>query len=105
MSLLDGLRTDINGFYTDKNRLPTLAELTNYAGAKAIDGKFTSTIAGSTGGIFIATVKNSAGSNIGSKTIKMSFFTVGGVIKHTCGKNATDPVPQKYMPSECRDGY
>lgn len=109
VSLLDGLRTDINGYYTDKNSLPTLALLTNYAGAKAIDGKFTSTIAdGPTPGTFVATVKTSAGSNIGSRTIKMSFFTVGGVIKHTCGKTGTTtgtPVPQKYMPTECRDGY
>ena len=108
VSLLDGLRTDINGYYTDKGSLPTLSELTNYAGAKAINGKFTSLIddaTAGTGGKFLATIKGSAGSNIGGRKIQMSFFTVNGVIKHTCGKAASDEVPQKYMPTECRDGY
>lgn len=106
VSLLDGLRTDINGYYTDKGDLPTLAELTSYAGPKAIDGKFTSSIeSGTTDGEFIATIKSSAGNNIGGRQIRMSFFTVNGVIKHSCGKATSNEVPQKYMPSECRDNY
>lgn len=106
VSLLDGLRTDINGYYTDKNSLPLLKELTNYAGAKAINGKFTSIIEDATSGVggkYKATMKTSAGSNLAGKTIEMSFFTVGGVIKHTCRTSASGGVPLKYMPSECRD--
>lgn len=103
VSLLDGLRTDINGYYTDKTSLPTLALLTNYAGAKAVNGKFTSSITGNTAGIFVATMKTSAGANLAGKTIQMSFFTVGGVIKHTCRTSTSGGVPLKYMPTECRD--
>lgn len=107
VSLLDGLRTDINGYYTDKGDLPTLQQLTNYAGPKAINGKFTSSITdetAGTGGKFLATLKGSAGGNIGHKTIQMSFFTIDGVIKHTCrATTGSGGVPVKYMPSECRD--
>jgi len=106
VGLLDGLRTDINGYYTDQNSFPTLRQLTAYAGPKAISGKFTSTIddaAAGTGGRFLATMKNSAGANLAGKTIQMSFFTVGGVLKHTCKAPASGGVPVKYMPTECRD--
>jgi type IV pilus assembly protein PilA len=106
VGLLDGLRTDMTGYYNENNRLPTLAQLTHYAGPKAISGKFTSTIATTSAGLFEAVIKGSAGANIGSTRVAMSFFTVNGVLKHTCGskKASTKPVPIKYLPTECRDG-
>lgn len=104
VGLLDGLKVDTNGFYNEKNSLPTLPQLTKYAGPKAISGKFTSTLTGSTAGIFVATMKTSAGANIGGKTVQMSFYTVGGVLKQSCGAGKTGtPVPVKYLPAECRD--
>lgn len=111
VSLLDGLRTDINGYYTDKGQFPTLAALTGYAGPKAIDGKFTSTITSPSAGVFRAELKaegSGLGPNIGGKFVYMSFYTVGGVLKHKCGGtvgggSAGTSVPLKYLPTECRD--
>lgn len=111
VSLLDGLRTDVNGYYTDKGDFPTLALLTQYAGPKAVNGKFTSIITSPSAGIFRAELKAPAsgtGPNIGSKYVYMSFYTVGGVLKHKCGATvgggtASGSVPLKYLPTECRD--
>lgn len=103
VGLLDGLKTDVNGYYNANGSLPTLALLTGYAGPKAVSGKFTSDIATSTGGLFVATIKQGSGANIQGKTIRMSFYTVGGVLKQKCGAGATNPVPNKYLPADCRD--
>lgn len=105
VALLDGLRTDINGYYTEKGTFPTLQDLTGYAGPKAVNGKFTSNISTTSAGVFVAELKGTTtlGPNIGAKKVQMSFYTVGGVLKHKCGATSANGVPLKYLPSECRD--
>ena len=104
MQLLTGLKTDISGYYTDKGSLPTLALLTAYAGPKTTEGKFTSTITGGIAGLFVATFKTAVGVNINSRTIEFSFYTNSdGVLIHACKAGATNPVPEKYLPGECKN--
>lgn len=108
LNLLSGLKTDISGYYTDKGSLPTLAELTAYAGPKTVDGKFVTTITGATAGLYIATFKNGVGANINQKTMRFSFFTSGGILKHNCKGGDTalgggaNAIPEKYLPGECK---
>lgn len=102
VQLLSGLKTDISGYYTDKGAIPTLAQLTGWAGPKTLTGKFTSTIVG-TGGIFTATIKTGTGANIQGRTIQFSFYTNSdGTLIHRCETGATNGVPLKYLPNECK---
>jgi len=103
MHLLTGFITDTSGYYTDKGSLPTLAQLTAYAGAKTTTGKYVSTITGTTAGLFVATFKAAVGANINSTTMHFSFYTdSNGILIHTCAAGATSPVPSKYLPSQCK---
>lgn len=103
VSLLSGFKTDVSDYYTSKGTLPTLAELTAYAGPKAISGKFVSDIDGDTAGLFIATMKGEVGANINNTTVEFSFFTDdNGLLTHVCQGGSSDPVPEKYLPAECR---
>lgn len=104
VELLRGLKTDVSDYYTSTGNLPTLAELTAYAGPKTTEGKFVSTITGDTAGIFIAEMRAAVGANINSTTVEFSFYTNSdGVLMHTCqGGTSGTPVPTKYLPAECR---
>lgn len=103
VSLLSGLKTDVSDYHTSKGTLPTLAQLTAYAGPKAVSGKFVSDISGSTAGLFIATMKGAVGANINNTTVQFSFYTdSAGLLTHVCEAGTTNPVPEKYLPAECR---
>ena len=104
VGLLDGLKTDVHDYYTDKGTFPTLAQLTAYAGPKVVDGKYTSTITGTTAGLFIATMKSGVGANINNAQVAFSFYTdASGALHHICTTNGvTTAIPDKYLPAACR---
>ncbi len=102
VALLGGLKTDIGHYYTDTGNLPSLAELTAFAGAKVIEGKYTSTIVGAAG-LFTATLKGGIGANINDTTVSLSFRTdADGALHSVCKGGAADPVPEKYLPQSCK---
>lgn len=103
VELLRGLKTDVSDYYTSKGTLPTLTELTAFAGPKTVNGKFVTDITGGTAGLFVAKMRSEVGANINDATVEFSFFTdSNGILKHVCKAGATDPVPEKYLPAECR---
>lgn len=103
VSLLSGLKIDVSDYFTDKGTLPTLANLTAYAGPKVVTGKFTASITGGTAGLFVATLRTAVGANISNTTIELSYSTnAQGLLQHVCKAGATDPIPSKYLPAECR---
>lgn len=101
VALLGGLKTDVGHYYTDKGSLPTLAQLTAFAGAKVIEGKYTSVITG-TAGLFTATLKAAVGANINDKEIALSFRTDSTGALHSVCKGGSDPIPDKYLPQSCK---
>ena len=103
VSLLSGLKIDVSAYYTDKGLLPTLKQLTGYAGPKVTQGKFTTSITGAVSGLFVATMRGAVGANINGKIVHMSFYRDGnGLLAHTCKAPAGTGVPSKYLPAECR---
>ncbi|MFL0796829.1 MAG: pilin [Cellvibrionaceae bacterium] len=105
VSLLSGLKIDVADYYTSKGTLPTLADLTGYAGPKVTEGKFTSAIESTADGVFMATTKDEVGANISLKTVQISFYTdANGLLKHACGgRGHANEIPEKYLPADCRD--
>jgi len=102
VSLLSGLKIDVSDYFTDKGTLPTLDELTAYAGPKVVSGKFTSDITG-TAGLFTATLRSEIGANISGTTVVLSYSTNDqGLLQHTCKAGTGTPIPAKYLPAECR---
>ena len=100
--LLDGLKTDVSEYYTEYGDIPTIAQVTNFAGPKALDGKYVSAIT-SSGDIYTATFRNNIGANIQNKTVAFSFYTNSdGVLKHTCKATGGSAVAAKYLPAACR---
>ncbi|WP_299771780.1 pilin [uncultured Pseudoteredinibacter sp.] len=103
VSLLSGLKIDVSAYHTDTGTLPTLAQLTAYAGPKVTSGKFTTTVTGAAAGIFIATMRAQVGANINNATVQMSFSTdANGLLVHVCKPGAANAIPNKYLPAECR---
>ncbi|MFL0796830.1 MAG: pilin [Cellvibrionaceae bacterium] len=106
VGLLAALKSDVTDYYTSKGSLPTLSQLTEYAGLKALDGRFTSSVTGVAQGVFVATMKNDAGANIDGRTVRLSYYTDSdGVLSHLCGPGpgTVNGVPIKYLPADCRD--
>lgn len=104
VGLLSGLKVDVHDYYTSKGDIPTMAELTAYAGAKVTDGKFTSQITSATD-IFSAQMRDEVGANINLKWVSFSFYTnTEGALHHVCKPyaTATDQIPEKYLPADCR---
>lgn len=101
VSLLSGLKIDVSAYYTDTGNFPTLSDLTGYAGPKVTEGKFTSTIVGTTAGVFTATMRSAVGANINNTQVELSFYTNNGLLAHVCKPGST-PIPDKYLPVECR---
>lgn len=104
VGLLSGLKIDVHDYYTSKGDFPTLPELTGYAGAKVIAGKFTSTITGTTEGVFVAQMRSEVGANINDKQVQFSFYTdSNGAAKHLCKPvTGNNGIPEKYLPADCR---
>ncbi|MEE9355609.1 MAG: pilin [Methylococcaceae bacterium] len=105
IGLLGGLKMDVGGYHTDKGSLPTLAELTAYAGNKVTTGKYTASITGATAGLFEATMGAAVGSNINNGTVFLSFYedATTGVLKSTCkSTGSTTPLKAKFLPAACR---
>lgn len=104
VSLLSGLKIDVSDYYTDRGLMPTLTQLTAYAGPKVVDGKFTASITGTTSGLFVATLKAAVGANISGKVVHLSYYRdTSGLLKHTCkAPTGSTGVPSKYLPAECR---
>ena len=102
VGLLGGLKMDVGAYYTDTGNFPTLLLLTGYAGPKVTDGKYTTSIVGTTAGLFVATMKAAVGANINDATVALSFYTDAGALKSTCKAGASTPIPSKYLPASCR---
>ncbi|NHO88242.1 pilin [Pseudoteredinibacter isoporae] len=106
VALLSGLKIDVSAYFTDTGKLPTLASLVEYAGPKVTAGKYVADLTGATAGTFIAEMKDGIGNNINQTKVQLTFSTdANGLLVHTCGKAGSNPVPKKYLPADCRDGY
>ncbi len=104
VGLLASLKNDVTDYYTGKGSLPTLSQLTAYAGVKVLGGRFTSSVTGVSQGVFIATMKSDAGANINGRTVRLSYYTESdGVLSHLCGPGTVNGVPVKYLPADCRN--
>ena len=103
ISLLRALKSDVHSYHGDHGQFPTVSELTAYAGAKVLFGKFTSAITSVSPGLYQAQMRGAVGARINSATVALSFYADGdGLLAHTCKPGTASPIPDEYLPWECR---
>ncbi len=104
ISMLRALKTDVSGYYVEFGEFPTLAELTSFSGPKVLNGKFTESIQTSVAGLYEARMNNNVGARINLATVSLSFYAdPDGLVLHTCKPGASNPIPNEYLPWECRN--
>ncbi|OIQ80299.1 fimbrial protein precursor [mine drainage metagenome] len=109
LSLMDGAKTAVSEFYSNKGTWPTANSSAGLAKNTSIGGNYVGKVDVSTNGLIIATYGNQGGTgggkantNIVNDTLELSAITAGGgSIQWTCKGGTTSPVPTKYLPSSC----
>jgi len=103
ITILRALKSDIHSYYGDNGQFPSIAELTAYAGGKVLAGKFTSIVQSVAPGLYQATMNSHVGARMNSATVALSFYADSeGLVAHTCKPGTTNPIPDEYLPWECR---
>ena len=100
LSLMDGLKTPMTEYYSNKGTFPTNGQ-GGIATAGSIKGNYVSQVATTTAGVITATYGGAANSAISTKTLSLSATTNAGSIQWTCKSSG---IPQKYLPSSCKAG-
>lgn len=103
INLLRDLKTDVHRYFGDHGKFPTLAELTSFAGPKVLSGKFTASMSSLSPGLYQAAMRSEVGARINSATVSLSFHAgPNGLVGHTCKPGASNPIPDEYLPWDCR---
>ncbi|MBB6522703.1 pilin [Pseudoteredinibacter isoporae] len=103
VGLMRAMKTDIHKYVGEKGSFPTVAELNDYIGVKVSSGKFTASIGDGAPGVYIATMRDNIGARISGSTVALHFATNSdGLLNHTCRPGGVNPVPNEYLPWECR---
>ena len=104
LSLMDGAKTAVAEYYTNKGLLPSSNASAGLATDTAISGKYVTKVdVSTTAGQTITATYGGPGANTALGTsAKLSLSAVtngGGSISWVCKSNGT--IPQKYLPSTC----
>ncbi|GAA6152310.1 pilin [Pseudoteredinibacter isoporae] len=103
VTLLRAMKAEIQNYFADNGSFPTVSELNVYAGPQVTSGEFTASITDGGSGIYVATMKNAVGGRINNSTVALHFTTTtGGLVEHSCRPGASNPVPNEFLPWECR---
>ena len=104
LSLMDGAKTAVAEYYTNKGTLPSSNASAGLATDTAISGKYVTKVdVGTTAGKTISATFGGPSANTAlgtSAVLSLSAVTNGGgAISWVCKSNGT--IPQKYLPSTC----
>lgn len=101
--ILRALKSDIHSYVGEKGSFPSVAQLETHAGVKITSGKFTASISDGAAGEYVATLRNNVGARINGGTVVLHFTTTSdGLVKHSCKPGNSNPIPDEYLPWECR---
>ncbi|WP_299976313.1 pilin [uncultured Pseudoteredinibacter sp.] len=104
VSILRAMKSDIHSYVGEKGAFPTVAELQEYAGAKITSGQYTARVSDGATGEYIAFMRGTVGARINGKSVKLVFTTdSNGIVRHDCVPGDSDPIPNEYLPWECRN--
>jgi len=100
LSLMDGLKTPMTEYYSNKGTFPTNGQ-GGIATATSIKGNYVSQVATTAAGLITASYGSGANTALQSGTLSLSAVTNVGSIQWTCKSTG---IPQKYLPSSCKAG-
>ncbi|QAU25145.1 prepilin-type N-terminal cleavage/methylation domain-containing protein [Dyella sp. M7H15-1] len=101
--LADGAKTAVGEFFTNTGRLPGNNTSAGLAASTSITGKYVSSVTVAGTGITAAFSQAATNAAIYSDIFALSPITSAGSIVWHCGSTQTT-VPQKYLPTSCRNG-
>ncbi len=100
LSLMDGLKTPMTEYYSNKGTFPTNGQ-GGIATAGSIKGNYVSQVETTAAGLITASYGTGANTALQKGTLSLSAITNTGSIQWTCKSNG---IPQKYLPSSCKAG-
>ncbi len=105
MSLLDGSKTAVAEFYSNRGHFPTNNSSAGLAKDTSISGNYVSKVTVASGLItatFSKTSPQKANDVIDTLALVLSPATTAGGTQWSCTSTAGTTIPDKYLPSQCR---
>ncbi|RCX10159.1 pilin [Extensimonas vulgaris] len=103
LTLASGAKASVTEFYSTNNRMPASNSSAGLASATSIKGNAVSSVSVGTNGLITITY-NSKVDSANNDTLALSPITgSGGSVQWRCKTTGlTNPVPNKWLPSNCR---